>query len=547
MTASAGAAIYTGPSVESVSSPTSSSFSGGRLGAAVAIPILALAGLLAAYIIWNKSKKKPEKKRWSQAIDQRMSMMSQGSSWAPPRPSTSSSARPPSMYDPSRPSVGHRPSPSLHSVGPPSTSSPLRSSTFVGGTEISPTKSSGQFSTATSPLAPRRPLSTATAASTEMRQIGQGERMSRVSFAGERPSMVGGREKSNRTSQHGGRKSIGSAVRTSMAGSMAGSFASVEPDSSPPPPKNEIARSETTEELAANSLAPAKPAFRRTHSAASSSLRQEVSSDVAPLSPFADNSSANYFVSKPVPAIVASSHMPMAKRNSAISPDEAMASYHASREIPPPLPIPTSKSTGSIRRPQIGRSASMTFLKNAPGRILKSLQKEKNGLGSTNEDSEDGHGNMTGDPFDDPDSPGSSRAPSSRSRTGEDKSPFDSSQDDLVIPPPTLPRSFSNTPIAERFATTSYAASTTQKKSPPVDELSSESTPVSPLPIPTNRHLSIAASTRTRASMVESVYSQDGAEPESPMDARIPRVGTTTTMHTAVEEEIDGEDGPKVM
>ena len=499
VTASAGAAVYTGPSVESVSSPTSSSFSGGRLAAAVAIPILALAGLLAAYIIWNKSKKKPEKKRWSQAIDQRMSMMSQGS--GAPRPSMSSSARPTSMYDPSRPSLGHRPSASLHSVNPNS-SSPLRNSTFVGGADISPTKS--QQSNANSPLAPRRPLSTATAASTEMRQIGQGERMSRVSFAGERPVMVGGREKSNRTSFHG-RKSIGSAVRTSMAGSMV----SIEPEAPSPPPKSEMARSETTEELS-TPLVPGRPAYRRAPSSqksASSSLRQEVSgshnADVA-ISPFADSSSNP--LPKPALAIVAS-HMPMAKRNSMLSPDEAMASYHASREVPP-LPLPASKSSGSIKRPQIGRSASMTFLRSASGRILKSLQKEKSGLGSTNEDSEDGpiEGSTDVSPFNDPDSPLSSINHSSHN--DEEKSPFDSSRDNLT--PSTLPRSFSNTPIAERFATTQYAASTRTTPSP------LPSPPAVPTsPPPTNRHLSAALpQDNSRASMVESVYSQDGGDVE---------------------------------
>ena len=328
--------------------------------------------------------------------------------------------------------------------------------------------------------------------------------MSRVSFASERPAMVGGKEKPNRTSYHG-KKSIGSAVRTSMAGSMAGSMASLEPESPSPPPKTDMARSETTEELA-NPLVPTKPAYRRAHSSqrsVTSSLRQEVSGD-ATKSPFSDSSSNPLPLPKPAAAVVAShSHMPMAKRNSMLTPDEAMASYHAARGEVPPLPIPTSKSTGSLRRPGIGRSASMTFLRSASGRILKTLQKDnKTGLGSTNEDSEDGPTDAS--PFNDPASSPSSSNHSST--TVDDKSPFDSSRDDLT--PPSLPRSLSNTPIAERFATTVFAAST--PRTPPT----SESTSASPLPIPTNRHLSAAIeSTTARNSVVDSIYSQDGVEP----------------------------------
>lgn len=66
VTASAESPTYTGPSVESVSDPsTSSTISGGKLGAAVAIPVLAVIACVGAYIAWNKLRKRPEKKRWS--------------------------------------------------------------------------------------------------------------------------------------------------------------------------------------------------------------------------------------------------------------------------------------------------------------------------------------------------------------------------------------------------------------------------------------------------------------------------------------------------
>jgi hypothetical protein len=65
VTTSAYASEYTGPSVQSVENKTSSSPSGGKLGAAVAVPILVLGLAAAAYVIWNKKRKRPEKKRFS--------------------------------------------------------------------------------------------------------------------------------------------------------------------------------------------------------------------------------------------------------------------------------------------------------------------------------------------------------------------------------------------------------------------------------------------------------------------------------------------------
>lgn len=54
-----------GPSVESVSGAANGGVSGKVIGAAVAVPILVIAALVCAYVVWNRYKKKPEKKRWS--------------------------------------------------------------------------------------------------------------------------------------------------------------------------------------------------------------------------------------------------------------------------------------------------------------------------------------------------------------------------------------------------------------------------------------------------------------------------------------------------
>lgn len=65
VTSSGNLPAYTGPSVESVAAPSTSTISGGKLAAAVAIPLLVIVGLLAAYVGWNKWKKREVKKRWS--------------------------------------------------------------------------------------------------------------------------------------------------------------------------------------------------------------------------------------------------------------------------------------------------------------------------------------------------------------------------------------------------------------------------------------------------------------------------------------------------
>lgn len=69
MTNSAPEPIYTGPSVESVADQNADSsrgpISGGKLGAAVGVPLLVVAIAVIAYVGWNRMRKRPEKKRFS--------------------------------------------------------------------------------------------------------------------------------------------------------------------------------------------------------------------------------------------------------------------------------------------------------------------------------------------------------------------------------------------------------------------------------------------------------------------------------------------------
>ncbi|GAA6047108.1 hypothetical protein JCM3770_004200 [Rhodotorula araucariae] len=174
VTQTADQSIYTGPSVESVSDPKSRSSapSGGKLAAAVLIPIIVVALAAVGYVLWYKRKKRPEKKRVSAVVDHRMSMISQGT-WQP-RPSMAS-GRPGSVH-PSH----HRPAASHHS-------GTNRGSYFADPNHRQSTYSfAGSAAGASSPLRPPPPA--------EMRQTGHGERASRVSFAGEvyipRPSFA---------------------------------------------------------------------------------------------------------------------------------------------------------------------------------------------------------------------------------------------------------------------------------------------------------------------------------------------------------------------
>lgn len=54
----------TGPSVEPSFVPASS-FATGKIAAAVSVPLIVIAALVAAYVAWTKYKKRPEQKRWS--------------------------------------------------------------------------------------------------------------------------------------------------------------------------------------------------------------------------------------------------------------------------------------------------------------------------------------------------------------------------------------------------------------------------------------------------------------------------------------------------
>ncbi|KAM0748682.1 hypothetical protein T439DRAFT_382467 [Meredithblackwellia eburnea MCA 4105] len=165
--------VYTGPSVESVSNPSSSNaVSGGRLAAAVIIPVLAAIAALCGYVAWNKFKKRKDTKRWSAVIDQRMSMISQGT-WVPPggRPSMSSNRNSQAG------SMHHHPNGSVSSFGSRGAFHGASGSvsSFSNGRPMSTFSQSGQQHSPSSPLRPLPPA--------EMRQIGQGERTSRVSFS----------------------------------------------------------------------------------------------------------------------------------------------------------------------------------------------------------------------------------------------------------------------------------------------------------------------------------------------------------------------------
>ncbi|BGP55070.1 hypothetical protein JCM8202v2_002664 [Rhodotorula sphaerocarpa] len=142
-----------GPSVESVGdNHKQSGLSGGSIAAAVAVPIAVVLLAVAAYVAWNRSRKRPERKRFSAVVDHRMSMISQGT-WHP----------------------SHRPSGSQYTAG-------NRQSYFAdpAANRQSTYSIAGSAVGVPSPLrnGAIRPPPPA-----EMRQTGQGERTSRISFA----------------------------------------------------------------------------------------------------------------------------------------------------------------------------------------------------------------------------------------------------------------------------------------------------------------------------------------------------------------------------
>ncbi|GAA5990778.1 hypothetical protein JCM10908_000011 [Rhodotorula pacifica] len=151
-----------GPSVESAAdSNKSTGLSGGKLVAAVAVPLAVVALAVIAYVAWNRTRKRPERKRLSAVVDHRMSMISQGT-WQP-RPSMASQAG------------SFHPGASQYSAGD-------RRSYFAdpGANRHSTYSTAGSAVGVPSPLRNGgvRPPPPA-----EMRQTGHGERASRISFA----------------------------------------------------------------------------------------------------------------------------------------------------------------------------------------------------------------------------------------------------------------------------------------------------------------------------------------------------------------------------
>lgn len=119
-----------GPSVEVINKAHSRGLAGGSIVAAVLVPLLAVAGLIAAYIVISRRRSGAASKRWSQYVDQRMSTAPNAANWEAgrlpndpviPRPV---SARVASMYRhsaslPSRASVAtNTPSRISHAFSP---------------------------------------------------------------------------------------------------------------------------------------------------------------------------------------------------------------------------------------------------------------------------------------------------------------------------------------------------------------------------------------------------------------------------------------------
>ncbi|GAA5836356.1 hypothetical protein JCM11251_001471 [Rhodosporidiobolus azoricus] len=396
VTQSAIASSYTGPSVESVEAKESSSPSGGKLGAAIAVPLLVVAIAVAGYVLWHRKRKQPEKKRFSAVVDQRMSMISQGT-WQP-RPSMASR---PGSFHPT-----HRPSGSDYSAA-------NRGSYFADPAHRNSTYSyAGSGVGVPSPLgAGIRPPPPA-----EMRQTGQGERSSRVSFAaGEampRPSMASSRHAVKPSSVHTRSSLHQSQLRNSTflasddplpSPGLSSSQRSPRLNSPPGSPSftgnqdDYFSRSGTREELASlrspssSSIKPS-PLGHAHKASTASSLRNELSglpavafmqngdqvaSPTSP-SPFNDptpstSASTSSPILRPKPSLQSLStdnlHMPTAFRSSHIlSPDDALASYARDAVSPQPgargaTPPATSGS--------LARSAGMLFAK--PARMLRSL------------------------------------------------------------------------------------------------------------------------------------------------------------------------------
>ena len=329
-TSSASFSNYTGPSVESVGSTSSTHhFSNSKLGAAIAVPILALAACVAAYVLYNKRRKQPAAKRYSAAVDHRISMISNGTMPAPRHSMAASRA---SMAQ-SRASVATgRPS-FAGTAGGRHREMSERGSVFGGVHERAASgysqlagegargsrfgepgaRPGSTFSTAAS-LAGSAVARPSPLGEGGGRQIGQGERASHVSFAGGegpagRPSFSSSRKgpasiySRHRESLHGAPPSpnlppppplpsasprkgdrhsqsyfaFGPHARHSTAGSVHSLGA---PSGGSPPIAAGMGRSHTTEELASAVLQPPRTRGRE-HARTKSSLQQVYRASIA--------------------------------------------------------------------------------------------------------------------------------------------------------------------------------------------------------------------------------------------------------------------------
>lgn len=375
-------------------------------------------------------------------------MVSQGT-WQPPRGSMSS--RPGSFYP-----DGHRPASAYSGM-----EGSMRPHPFAD-----PNRPNSAYSAGTpSPLsggAAIRPLPPA-----EMRQVGAGERGSKISFAaGEangRPSFSSSRKAPtsiyNRSSMHAGGASN---LRHSRVGSDAQALdRSYGSSSSSGGSSPVLSRSGTREELAAMATRPPMPRNNSANAhvpgghayqaSVASSLRHDLSGLPAiavlrdgqlaygtpppasptlsyqPQSPFLDsaatasteNLDSPTLPKPPRPTLqvqTSDSHMPMAFRNSMMSPDQALASYAVARDAPSPQPhspiLPSAPPATAAARLGLTRAAS-SFL-GAPGRMFRSLTSSSiassNGRNTPSAPSAapapSGRPGATS-PFDDPPSPGS--------------------------------------------------------------------------------------------------------------------------------------------
>lgn len=90
---------------------------GGALASAVVVPVLTLLAVIVAYVVWSRKRSKSDTRRWSNYVDNRLSMVSQGpnASFGTPRASTMHFPRDSTATFPSPPSMartGHERKPS---------------------------------------------------------------------------------------------------------------------------------------------------------------------------------------------------------------------------------------------------------------------------------------------------------------------------------------------------------------------------------------------------------------------------------------------------